>query len=313
MNNFPFENLTDTQFEDLVIRVCKEILGIGCKTFSTGRDGAKDSWFTGTAQYFPSTASPWSGTFCIQAKHTTILNSSCSDNDFSVNTTSIISKEIKRLKEEIKENPFQNYIIFTNRKLSGEKVSLIKRLKDEIGVLEADIIGREQLNTYLNDFPQIANQFGLHKFIAPLRFFEKDLKEVIIVFADQTKDIAKEADDFIKNFSVVDKNKKNELNNLSKDYFDFINTHSLSYFKQIESFLFEPRNAKYTGMYSRTVSDLQAKIILERDRFTDFMHLIEHLVEFVVQNNPTELKDLRDKVRVFIHFMYFNCDIGKSI
>jgi len=103
MNNFPFENLTDTQFEDLVIRVCKEILGIGCKTFSTGRDGAKDSWFTGTAQYFPSTASPWSGTFCIQAKHTTILNSSCSDNDFSVNTTSIISKEIKRLKEEIRE------------------------------------------------------------------------------------------------------------------------------------------------------------------------------------------------------------------
>lgn len=313
MNNFPFENLIDTEFEDLTIRVCKEILGIGCKTFSAGRDGAKDSWFTGTAQYFPSTTSPWSGTFCIQAKHTTIPNSSCSDNDFSVNNTSIIAKEIKRLKEEIKENPFQNYIIFTNRKLSGEKVSLIQRLKDEIGVREADIIGREQLNTYLNDYPQIANQFGLHKFIAPLRFFEKDLKEVIIIFADQTKDIARAADDFIKNFNVVDKDKKNELNNLSKEYFDFINTHSLSYFKQIESFLVQPRNSKYTGMYSRTVSDLQAKIILERDRFTDFMHLIEHLVGFVVQNNLSELNDLRDKVRVFIHFMYFNCDIGKSI
>ena len=313
MNNFPFENLTDTEFEDLVIRVCKEILGIGCKTFSVGRDGAKDSWFTGTAQYFPSTITPWSRTFCIQAKHTTVPNSSCSDNDFSVNNTSIIAKEIKRLKEEIKQNPFQNYILFTNRKLSGEKVSLIQRLKNEIGALEADIIGREQLTTYLNDYPQIANQFGLHKFIAPLRFFEKDLKEVIIVFSDQTKDIAKEADDYIKNFSVVEKDKKNELNNLSKEYFAFINTHSLSYFKQIEVFLVEPRNSKYTGMYSRTVSDLQAKIILERDSFTDFMHLIEHLVEFVVQNNLTELNDLRDKVRVFIHFMYFNCDIGKSI
>ena len=313
MNNFPFENLPDTEFEDLVIRVCKEILGIGCKTFSAGRDGAKDSWFTGTAQYFPSTTSPWSGTFCIQAKHTTVSDSSCSDNDFSVNNTSIVAKEIKRLKEEIKENPFQNYILFTNRKLSGGRVSLIQRLKDEIGVLQADIIGREQLTTYLNDHPEIATQFGLHKFIAPLRFFEKDLKEVIIVFSDQTKDIAKEAEDYIKNFSVVNKDKKNELNNLSKEYFEFINTHSLSYFKQIEAFLVEPRNSKYTGMYSRTVSDLQAKIILERDRFTDFMHLIEHLVDFVVQNNLTELHDLRDKVRVFIHFMYFNCDIGKSI
>lgn len=312
MNHFPFEHLTDTEFEDLVIRVCKEVLGIGCKTFSAGRDGAKDSWFTGTAQYFPSTSKPWSGTFCIQAKHTTVPNASCSDNDFSVNNTSVLSKEIKRLQEEIKENPFENYIVFTNRKLSGEKVSLIKRLKDEIGVKEADIIGREQLNTYLNDYPQIAAQFGLHKFIAPLRFFEKDLKDVIVVFAEQTKDIAKEASDYIKNFSLTDKEKKNELNNLSKEYFEFINTHSLSYFKQIEVFLREPRNFKYTGMYSRTVSDLQAKIILERDRFSDFMHLIEHLIEFVVHNNLTELNDLRDKVRVFVHFMYFNCDIGKS-
>lgn len=312
MNHFPFENLPYTEFEDLVIRVCKEILGIGCKTFSAGRDGAKDSWFTGTAQYFPSTGKPWSGTFCIQAKHTSVPNASCSDNDFSVNNTSVLSKEIKRLQEEIKENPFENYIVFTNRKLSGEKVSLIKRLKDEIGVKEADIIGREQLNTYLNNYPQIAAQFGLHKFIAPLRFFEKDLKDVIVVFAEQTKDIAKEASDYIKNFNLIDKEKKNELNSLSKEYFEFINTHSLSYFKQIEVFLREPRNSKYTGMYSRTVSDLQAKIILERDRFSDFMHLIEHLIEFVVHNNLTELNDLRDKVRVFVHFMYFNCDIGKS-
>jgi Txe/YoeB family toxin of Txe-Axe toxin-antitoxin module len=184
MNNFQFEDLNDSDFEDLVIRVCKEVLGVGCKTFSIGRDGAKDSWFAGTAEHFPSTQKPWSGTFCIQAKHTKTQNASCSDNDFSVNNTSILAKEIKRLKEEIKENPFQNYIIFTNRKLSGEKVSLIQQLKHEIGVKEADIIGREQLNTYLNDYPQIAAQFGLHKFFAPLRFFEKDLKEVIIVFAE---------------------------------------------------------------------------------------------------------------------------------
>jgi len=51
---YPYENLTDEEFENLVIRIGKEILGIGCKTFSVGKDGAKDSWFTGKAECFPS-------------------------------------------------------------------------------------------------------------------------------------------------------------------------------------------------------------------------------------------------------------------
>ena len=99
MNQFPFENLTDEEFENLVIRIGKEVLGIGCKTFSVGKDGAKDSWFMGTAEYFPSKTAPWTGTFNIQAKHTKVYNASCSDNDFSVNQTSILAKEISRLNE----------------------------------------------------------------------------------------------------------------------------------------------------------------------------------------------------------------------
>jgi hypothetical protein len=87
MTSFPYENLNDEEFETLVISICQEVLGIGCKTFSPGRDGAKDSWFTGTATLYPSTASPWSGKFNIQAKHTSIYNASCSDNEFSVNQT----------------------------------------------------------------------------------------------------------------------------------------------------------------------------------------------------------------------------------
>jgi hypothetical protein len=52
MNQYPYENLTDEEFENLVIRIGKEILGIGCKTFSVGKDGAKDSWFTGKQNIF---------------------------------------------------------------------------------------------------------------------------------------------------------------------------------------------------------------------------------------------------------------------
>lgn len=313
MTKFPYENISDEEFENVVIRICKELLGIGCSTFSAGKDGAKDSWFNGTAERFPSQAKPWSGVFNIQAKHTTIFNANCSDNDFLENQTSVLNKEVKRLKEIKLITPFDNYILFTNRKLSGiTHPIIIKKLKDELLLQNTEIIARDQIDTYLTDYPFIANQFGLFKFIAPLRFYEKDLKEVIIIFSQESKVISQEAADYVHSFDLITKGKKNELNNLSKDYFDFILTHSTKYFEEIEKYLKNPINDRYTRMYSNTVSDLQAKIILERDRFLEFEHLIESLVEFIVTNNEDKLKDFRSIVRVFIHFMYFNCDIGKT-
>jgi hypothetical protein len=313
MNQFPYENLSDEDFEELVIRICKEVLGVGCKTFSVGKDGAKDSWFTGTAQFFPSDSEPWNGTFNIQAKHTKVVNASCSDNDFFVNQSSVLAKEISRLNEIIKSSPFDNYIIFTNRKLSGgSHPQIIKMLQDGIGIKNVEIIGREQIDTYLNDYPHIAYQFGLNMFLAPLRFYEKDLRDVIVFFFKKHLLISDEARNYVRSLTAIEKEKKNEINKLSEEYFEYMKSHSLQYFDDIEKFLRDPINTSYTIMYSNTVSDLQAKIILDRDRFTDFMHLIEHLVDFTVCSNEDKLKDLRKIVRVFIHFMYFNCDIGKT-
>lgn len=313
MNQYPYENLTDEEFENLVIRIGKEVLGIGCKTFSVGKDGAKDSWFTGTADYFPSKGSSWTGTFNLQAKHTKVLNASCSDNDFSVNQTSVLSKEIARLKEVMKTTLFDNYIIFTNRKLSGgTHPTIAKMLQAGLGIQNVEIIGREDIDSYLTDYPHIADQFGLYKFQAPLRFYEKELRDVIIVFSEQSKAISTEAKSYITTFTVIDKEKKNELNNLSKDYFEFLKNHSLQYFEEIEKFLRDPKNEPYMKMYSNTVSDLQDAITVERSRFNEFEHIIKHLIEYTVGNNEDKLKDLRKIVRVFIHFMYFNCDIGKT-
>ncbi|PVD49612.1 hypothetical protein DC498_24070 [Terrimonas sp.] len=152
----------------------------------------------------------------------------------------------------------------------------------------------------------------MYRFAAPLRFYEEDLRDVIIVFSEQTKAISQNAADYIVSYDVIAKDEKNKLNNLSKDYFDFLLSHSNQYFKEIDQFLTDPKNDKYTRMYGNTVSDLKAKILLERDRFTEFQYLIEHLVTFVVENNADKLHDIRSIVRVFLHFMYFNCDIGKT-
>lgn len=313
MNQYPYENLTDEEFENLIVRIGKEILGIGCKTFSAGKDGAKDSWFNGKAENFPSKSDPWTGQFNLQAKHTKIPNSSCSDNDFSVNQSSVLTREIERLKEVMKTAPFDNYIIFTNRKLSGGvHPIIIEKLRAGLGIHNVEIIGREQIDSYLTDYPNIADQFGLYMFQAPLRFFEKDLRDVILVFSEQSKSISTEVKSYITSYTVIDKEKKNELNNLSISYFDFIKNHSLQYFEDIETFLRDPKNENYMKMYSNTVSDLQEAITVERDRFNEFEHIIKHLADYTVGNNEEKLRDLRKIVRVFIHFMYFNCDIGKT-
>lgn len=313
MNEYPYENLSDEEFEDLVIRICKEVLGIGCKTFSAGKDSAKDSWFTGKAQYFPSTTEPWEGVFCIQAKHTKVVNASCSDNGFSVNKTCTLNKEITRLKKIIEIDPFDNYLIFTNRKLSGYAYpKIVKMLQQGLGLGNAEIIGREQINTYLTDYPHIADHFGLHRFIAPLRFYESDLRDMILIFSESITEITDDAKDYIKSFAVTEKEHKNELNNLSKEYFDFMKNHSLQYFKDIESFLRDPKNDDYQKMYSNTVSDLQEVITIERANFNQFEHIIKHLCDRVISNHKQVLNDKRSIVRVFIHFMYFNCDIGRT-
>lgn len=313
MNQFPYENLNDEEFEHLVISICQKILGVGCKTFSTGVDGARDSWFTGTAENYPSKAKPWSGTFNIQAKHTKTFNASCSDNDFSVNQTSTLKKEIKRLNEIIPTSPFDNYLIFTNRKLSGgTHPKIVQLLQTGIGIVNAEIIGREEIDTFLTNYPQIAYQFGFYKFLSPLRFYEKDLRDVIVIFNEKKDLLSNEAGNYLTNFTIINKEEKNEINSLGKAYFDFLLEHSIDNFKDIERFLKDPKNEQYRKMYVNTVSDLQAKITLERDKFNGFEMLIEHLIEYVVDNNEDKLRDLRKIVRVFIHFMYFNCDIGKT-
>lgn len=239
MNQYPFENLSDDEFEQLVIRISNELFGIGCKSFSIGPDGAKDSWFNGKATKFPSESAPWEGIFILQAKHTLKINASCSDPDFEspTNQSSVITKEIRRLKEIRSNDPFDNYVIFTNRKLPGAIHTPIRtRLQNELGIENVEIVGREDLNNYLTHYPHIADKFGLYRFVSPLRFYEKDLREIIIFFSENIQTISTEASDFVKSYTIVDKEVKNQLNDLSKEYFEFIKTHSLQYFESIDAF-----------------------------------------------------------------------------
>src|SRR5690606_2037745 len=104
----------------------------------------------------------------------------------------------------------------------------------------------------------------------------------------------------------------NRLNNLSESYFKYIKDSSLSHFSKIEAFLKDSINQKYANYYENTVSDLQGLIHTRRSEFAEFEQVIEKLVDKIVNSDFDRLKDIRRMVRVFIHFMYFNCDIGEK-
>lgn len=313
-NSYALYNLYHQEFEDLVILICQKVLGIGAKGFSDGPDGGRDAKFIGKAQEYPSTESLWEGVFIIQAKHTQKINATCSNPKFSsfTNKGSTLSKEIARLKKLKQKENFDNYLLFTNRTLSAnEDAKIIKKFQEEIGIKNMAILGEENITKYLTKHSDIFETLLYTKVNVPI-FYEKDIKEIIDVFISQQQTVVSKNTLDSQEFVNVPKEKKNKLNNLSAEYFSFIQQHSQSYFNKIDTFLKMPKNGTYQKYYKSIVSDLGAKIALERTDFIRFEDLLERLINTIIRNNFDDLRTKRNLVRIFLHFMYFNCDIGKK-
>ena len=311
---YPFYHLSNAEFESLVNDVCHKILGTGAIRFSKGADGGRDGRFEGTAEKFPSSRSPWSGLFIVQAKHTIKPNGSCSDYDFEKKE---VPKEIERLKKLTQKESIQNYIIFTNRKLAGnQEAKLRKKIVDETEIRNVSIIGIEDLSGKISLEKEVLEKYQLLLLKEPLRFFDKDLKSVILAFKSNLKELKTSEEIFkiLKNLKIlknIDKEKKNELNSLSKEYFQHIQESSLSYFKDIENFLSDPNNTDIRDQYDATVLELQSKILEKRNHFMAFEEIINYLYNILIDKHE-ELKEAKPRklVYVFLHYMYFHCDIG---
>jgi len=302
---YPLNELSATQFELLVASICEEILGNGTIIFSDGQDGGKDAKFTGKANKFPSEVAPWSGKMIIQAKHTVKAEASCSDSDFMT----ILKKEVPKVKALKDNGKLDYYLVFTNRKLSGVQDGKIEDFIDDKIDVENVVIGEEQIQKWLQDYPQIAKKHNLSKLLLPLEFYEEDLKVLITKFAEIDFN-GQELKEIIRNNDRIPIEEKNELNSLSQDYFNSVFKKSINDFSKIETFIKNPKNQEMQRFYDNTVDDLQAKILVKRSEFNTFEEIIEYLYEFVLTNNLVELKNDRRLIRTFLHYMYYHCDIG---
>ena len=299
---YPLENLTDTEFENLVALLCSEILGTGTVVFSVGKDGGKDARFSGKANNFPSKSEPWSGKIVIQAKHTQRPDASCSESDFQ----SILKKSVIPAINKLKgNNEIDYYLLFTNRKLSGIQDAKIEDIFEDKTDIENRLIGLETIELWLKQYPNIVKTLGLNKLLLPLSFDENDLRLIVNSFSK----LDKKKGDLSKIPENRDIENKNKLNALSKEYFDNVIKKNLIYFEQIRKFLKDLINREYLDKYENTIDDINAKIIVHKTDFEKFEMILEFLYDFIVENNP-ELKNKRRLVRLFLHYMYYNCDIG---
>lgn len=303
--NYPLHELAWQEFESVVTSICEEILGTGTITFSDGTDGGRDAKFSGTANNFPSSASPWSGKFIIQAKHTTKANASCSDNDFKT----ILNDEINSIKKLQEADKLDNYLIFTNRKLTGIQDPKIEDLIDGELNVNNQVIGEERIQKWLKDYPVIVKKHNLNRLLLPLQFYEEDLKEIIVTFSnidfsgEEIQEIKR------KNDKIIIK-EKNKLNKMSEIYFNNSFKKSIKEFNEIEKFFKSPKNRKLTKQYDNTISDIQSKILVKRDEYNTFEEILEYLYDYMLNTHELVLKNDRRLIRVFFHYMYFHCDIG---
>jgi hypothetical protein len=281
---YPLYNLNDEEFEKLVALICEEILGMGTFVFSVGKDGGRDAKFTGKANKFPSEASPWNGKFIIQAKHTTKPVASCSDSEFET----ILRKECVSIRKLKSDRKIDYYLMFTNRKLSGVQDPKIEDFISETVGVSNSVIADETIQLWLEEYPQIVKTLNLNRLLLPITFYEKDLQDIVVAFSEVKFSIGEltAKKDALRRISIEEKNK---LNKLSKEYFDEVFKKSYTNFDRITTFLEDPRNDEYKQKYENTASDIQEEIILNRDNYALFDHILSELYKLTLDTNNGKL------------------------
>lgn len=302
---FPFHDLSDDEFEQLIVHMCMKVLGMGTVVFAKGRDGGRDGSFNGTANAFPSSASPLSGKFIIQAKHTSNPIASCSHSEFG----KILDNERPKISRLVKEGELDHYLLFTNRTKPASKTIAKERALTKLKLKTVHVFGVEQLREWLTAHPAIWASLGFDRFDSKFAINAPDLGHVVRAFHSAIMartDVGESALDF----DYVTKSKKNKINRLSDAYDDLIRSDSLKFFKPIYDFLSNPRNEELRDLYHDTADEIRAKLTVGGHKFDRLDDALTFVYDHVIESDPA-LRGRKRYVRVFLHYMYWTCDIGQ--
>ncbi|WP_243325054.1 ABC-three component system protein [Geothrix sp. SG200] len=309
---FAYEDLSPGQFEDLVVSICQFVLGAGVQSFATGPDGGRDAKFIGTAELHPSKAAPWKGTVIVQAKHTNGYNTTFSDSNFYSDTSdeTVLGEELPRIKGLRGSKELDHYMLFSNRRLTGNAESKLRGvISKECGLPEVSIFlcGVEQLELWLKRFPDAARMADIDPIDSPLIVSPDDLAEIVEHLAMHLKNAGSAVP--YPPTERVSYEKKNELNNMGKEYAIALRRRYLKDTQQIKTFLASPENLRLLDLYESVVDEFQLTILAKRKSHQPFEEVINYLITLLLDRDPI-LRAQKRLTRTMIFYMYWNCDVG---
>lgn len=311
---FAYENLSADQFENLVIVICSHLFGKSVQPFSKGADGGRDGKFVGTAEEFPSKARPWAGITIIQAKHTNGFNKNFAESDFFSKSkkSTIIGKEVEKIKKLRSKNRLNNYILFANRRLSAiaeEDIHTYISRECDIPYGSIALCGIEQLEHFISLYPEIITEADLDPIDSPLIVSSDDLSEVVQALDKQLSEL--------KNTPSTPPtirtkySDKNVINNMTSAYAVELLKRYLKDTKQIQQFLAAPENLELQKKYESATEEFQLTIISKRKDYQTFDEVMIYLSKLLIDRDPV-LRQNKRLTRSMLFYMYWNCDIGAN-
>jgi len=238
----------------------------------------------------------------------------------SQNDGSKITKTIEKFIEHKLYESYDHLIIF----IIGDKQAAYRAKFDTKSKFafdrEKDIWDDKHLAKAIDKISEIQTLEEIEKLLSenlseyafPERLFDDDIEKCIWALAHDVGEILEENpsarplpnrnDDFIE--------RKNALNHLSWDFYkDKIRGH-LPYNAKIDEFLRNPINIKHQQCYLTVTNSIQKEYEQHRDQYTSF----EDVFKKVFNNLPRDYENgiNETKVKILLHNMYFNCDIGDN-
>lgn len=307
-----YHDLSEKDFERLVVAICAEILGSGVVPFCTGPDGSRDARFEGTAADLPNAAAPHKGKFVAQSKHSESPVAKFSDSDFSGTAkSSVLSKECPGVKKLVKSKELDIYLLFANRKMSGvAEGPIIDRIKKDTGVKVVEIFGIERIDLLLRKHPNILKTFGMTPLHLPILVTCDALAEVILA-------ISNNSDTFEKAFvpeelERISFKEKNEANGLSDELAKYIRRTFMPQFADVKKFLAKPESDAVLERYLAAAQQFEEQIVIHRSQYANFDQVLTRIAELLFARDG-DLAKKRALTKLIIYYMYWNCDIGSKV
>ncbi|KXX58408.1 ABC-three component system protein [Rhodococcus sp. LB1] len=308
---YAYEDLSEAQFEALVVQAAKLKLGKGVQGFAAGVDGGRDARFEGLADGFPSRTRPWDGISIIQAKHT-MSYGYFSDPDFSgAADSAVLTKELPRARQLREKGKLHNYLLYSNRYLTANaNEALLETLSKGIGLPRESVhlCGIESLDDAFREEPKLARLAGITPFDGPLVVSSRELAEVVEAIAHGIDAEAKSGSRPQERTSLAT---KNTLNSMSDATSKRLMSNYGYLLRQIKEFLADPGNHRIQQIYDDCAEDFDLKIVAHREEHQTFDKVFSHLVGLLTSRDPL-LGRNRKLTRAMVFYMYWNCDIGET-